>query len=140
MKPQLSTIRARFDGKELVVFEQGPELPPTHDPLLLYLNSLSLSGWKAVRAKFDSWEVTLSVEQQAEAPYKTGAAYMIPILHQSPCPGGPTAAGRQHKQLMETLQKSGVKDGWEILAGPKQFSIHSELWTISIWMKEYSRA
>jgi hypothetical protein len=139
MKPQTSTVRARFDGKELVVFDQGPELPPTHDPLLHYLNTLSLSGWRAVRGKFDGWEVTLAMEQQTEAPYKTGTAYMIPILHQSPNPGGRTTSASQHKKLMEDLQKSGAKDGWEVLAAPKQFSIGSELWTISIWAKSYPR-
>ena len=139
MKPQLSTVRARFDGKEFVVFDHSPGLPDTFDPLLHYLNTLSLAGWNAVRGKFDGWEVTLSMEQQSEVPYKTGSAYMIPVLHQSPCPGGRPAAADQHKKLMEILQKSASKDGWEVLAGPKEFSIGSELWTISIWGKTYPR-
>jgi hypothetical protein len=139
VKPQRSTVRARFDGKEFVVFDQGPGLPATADPLLMYLNTLSLSGWKAVQGKFDGWEVTLAVEQQTEVPYKTGSAYMIPILHQSPCPGGRSTTAESHIKLMESLQKNGVKDGWEILAGPKQFSIGSELWTISLWVKDYRR-
>ncbi len=139
MKPQRSTVRARFDGKEFVVSDRSPELPATADPLLHYLNMLSLSGWKAVQGKFDGWEVILSMEQQTEIPLKTGSAYMIPILHQIPCPGGRSTIAAQHNRLMDGLQKSGIKDGWEILAGPKQFSIGSELWTISIWVKNYPR-
>jgi len=140
VKPPQSTVRARFDGKEFVVFDQGPGLPPTHDPLLHYLNTLSLSGWRAVRGKFEAWEVTLSMEQQTEVPYKTGAAYLIPVLHQNPCPAGASATAAQHNQLMDILQKSGKKDGWEIIAGPKHFSIRSELWTISIWVRSYPKS
>jgi hypothetical protein len=139
VKPHLSTVRARFDGKEFVVFDRSPELPATFDPLLHYLNTLSISGWKAVRGKFDGWEVSLSLEQQTETPYKTGTAYMIPVLHQIPSPGGRSTTGDQHKKLMDTLQKSGMKDGWEILVGPQQFSIGSETWTISIWAKNYPK-
>jgi hypothetical protein len=135
----MTTIRARFDGKEFIVSERSQDLPATADPLLHYLNTLALSGWKATRGKFDSWEVTLTMEQQKEVPYKTGAAYMIPVLHQMPCPGGRSTIADQHNLLMESLQKSAKKDGWEVLAGPKQFSIGSELWTISIWVKSYPR-
>ncbi len=139
MKQQLSTVRARFDGKELVVFDRSPELPQTSDPLLQYLNTLSLSGWKAVRGKFDGWEITLQMEQQNATSSKTGSSYMIPILHQISSPGSRSATAAQHKQLMDTLQKSGIKEGWAVLAGPKDFSIGSELWTISIWVKSYPK-
>lgn len=136
----MATLKARFDGKEFIVSDRSPDLPATADPLLHYLNTLSLTGWKAVRGKFEGWEVTLTLEQQTEIPYKTGAAYLIPILHQMPCPGGRSTIAAQHNQLMEQLQKNGKKDGWEVLAGPKQYSIGSELWTISIWVKSYPRA
>src|SRR5512138_3269254 len=102
----MATIKARFDGKEFIVSDRSPDLPATADPLLHYLNTLSLSGWKAIRGKFDGWDVTLTLEQQKEVPYKTGAAYMIPILHQMPCPGGRSAIAAQHNQLMEQLQKN----------------------------------
>jgi len=137
MTGQLLTVRARFDGKEFVVTEHSPELPKTYDPLLHYLNTLSTLGWKAVRGKFEEWEVVLSMKQQADIPGKTGVSYMIPILHQIQSPGGRSKTAAQQKQLMSSLQESGKKAGWEVLAGPKQFAIASESWTISIWVKNY---
>ncbi len=136
MKPQLSTIRARFDGKEFVVTGHSPELPETYDPLLHYLNTLSALGWKAVRGKFEDWEAVLFVKKQAD----TAVSYMIPILHQIQAPGGRAATETQQKQLMSVLQESGKKEGWLVLAGPKQFAIRSESWTISIWVKNYPDA
>ncbi len=137
MKPLQSTIRARFDGKEFAVIEQGPELPPTFDPLLHYLNTLSSDGWRAVKGKFESWDLTLWVEKDPAAANSTVTSYLIPVLHQNPSPGGTAATGAQHKLLMDTLNKAGVKEGWQVLAGPKQFSIRSEVWTISIWAKSF---
>ncbi len=140
MKTQQFFVRARFDGKELVVTERSPELPETYDPLLHYLNTLALLGWKAVQGKFENWEAVLFMKQQTEIPTKTGVSYMIPILHQIQSPGGRSTTAAQQKQLMRTLQESGKKDGWEVLAEPKQFSIGSESWTISIWVKSYTKA
>jgi hypothetical protein len=131
MTDQLLTVRARFDGKEFVVTDHSPELPETYDPLLHYLATLSTLGWKAVRGKFEEWDAVLYMKKQPDA----GASYMIPILHQIQFPGGRSKTTSQQKQLMSALQESGKKDGWQVLAGPKQFTIHSESWTISIWVK-----
>ncbi len=140
MTNQLLTVRARFDGKEFVVTDHSPELPETYDPLLHYLTTLSSLGWKAVRGKFEGWEAVLFMKQQTDSPSKTKLSYMIPILHQIQSPGGRATTAAEQKQLMRTLQESGKKDGWEVLAEPKQFSIGSESWTISIRVKNYPKA
>ncbi len=137
MKTQQFFVRARFDGKELVVTERSPELPETYDPLLHYLNTLALLGWKAVQGKFEDWEAVLFMKQQTEISHTMGVSYMIPILHQIASPGVRATRASQQKRLMITLQEGGKKDGWEVLAGPKQFAISSESWTISIWVKNY---
>ncbi len=140
MKAQQVFVRARFDGKELVVSDQSPELPQTYDPLLHYLNTLSTLGWKAVQGKFENWEAVLYLQQQAEIPHTTRVSYMIPILHQISSPGGRSTTAAQQKRLMIALQEGGKKDGWEVIAGLKQFLIGTESWTISIWVKNYPKA
>lgn len=135
MTDQLLTVRARFDGKEFVVMGHSPELPETYDPLLHYLNTLSALGWKAVQGKFEDWEAVLLMKKQVD----TRVSYMIPILHQILPPAGRSTTEVEQKRLMTALQESGKKDGWQVLAGPKQFTIHSESWTISIWVKSYSK-
>lgn len=138
MPPQLVIVRAKFDGRGFIVIDRSPDLPElSGDPgLLRYLNMLSTLGWNAVQGRFDGWEVILEVEHQTEAPYKIGSAYMIPMLHQSSCPEGLTATAAQQAQLIHHLEEIGEKEGWQILAGAKQFAVDG-LKTVSIWVKTY---
>jgi hypothetical protein len=144
MTPQLCTVRAKFDERGFVVIDRSPELPrPSEDlPLLPYLNILSNYGWNAVRGQFDGWEAILYIEQRTENPLKTGSSYMMPMLsqtmlRQSPGSGVLTTTAPLHKQLINQLLDAGEKEGWQNLAGPKQFALLDVLWTISIWVKAY---
>lgn len=138
MPLQLVIVRAKFDGRGFFVIDRSPDLPePSEDPALLpYLNMLSMLGWNVVQGRFDGWEVILEVEHQNEAPYTIGSAYMIPMLHQSSCPEGLTTTAAQQAQLIRHLQEIGEKEGWQILAGPKQFAVDG-FKTVSIWVKTY---
>lgn len=138
MAPQLVIVRAKFDGRGFFVIDRSPDLPePSGDPSLLrYLNMLSTLGWNAVQGRFDGWDVILEVERQTEAPYTIGAAYMIPMLHQSSIPEGLTKTAAQQARLIRHLQEIAENEGWQILAGPKQFMADG-LKTASIWVKTY---
>lgn len=138
--PQRMTVKARFDGREFLIIEQSPELPGlSENPALLpYLNLLAASGWNAVQGRLDGWDVVLDVELQGDVPYRTGCVYLLTMLHQSACPEGLTNTAVQHAKLDHQLRQVGEKDGWQILAGPKQYLVMDGFKTISIWKKTFS--
>lgn len=138
MEAKLFTVRAKFDGGGLTVTDRSPELPePSGDRFLLqYLNMLSLYGWNAVRDRFDGWDLILSLEQQTEMPFKTGSSYMMPMLHQISCTRGRSTTADQHNILLNQLQETCIKEGWQVLAGPKQFAVDG-LWTIAVLVIHY---
>ncbi len=135
MSAQQVTVRARFDRRELVVIDRSPELPDsTETSLLPYLFILTLQGWKAVHGQFEGWEVVLTLEKLPGIPFQSTTTYLIPMLYQIPCPGGRVITAEHHKRMMNLLEDQRIRDGWEVLAGPKQFA-EVGLWTIAIWMK-----
>jgi hypothetical protein len=124
------------------VIERSPELPGPSENLALlpYLNLLAASGWNAVQGRLEGWDVVLDVEEQSEVPYQTGCAYLLTMLHQSSCPEGLTTTAAQHEKLSRKLLETGGNDGWQILAGPKQFALVDGFKTVSLWVKSYPLA
>jgi hypothetical protein len=62
---------------------------------------------------------------------------MLLMFNQLPAPEGLSAAVDVHSKFLNELQKIRVKEGWEILAGPKHLA-KVGIWTVSLWVKRYS--
>jgi hypothetical protein len=134
----MATIRAEFDGTEFLITDRSADLLDqfSGQKLLPYLNYLSVTGWQAMRGRFDGWAVILDLERQLEPPYQN-IAYMLLMFNQLPAPDGLSTAVDLHSRLLNELQEIRVKEGWEILAGPKHLA-KSGIWTVSLWVKHYS--
>jgi hypothetical protein len=138
MTVQPAIIRAEVRGTGLVVIDTSQSLPePSMDqPLLQYLTYIAASGWIAVRGRFVGWEVILDFEQQTITPYKI-PAYTTLLVSQLPTPGGISTIATLQTKMMDELQDLRVKEGWEILAGPKHFFGTNGISTVAIWLKTY---
>jgi hypothetical protein len=137
MTVQRAIVRAEVRGTGLVVIDRSSSLPePSMDqPLLLYLAYIGSSGWIAVRGRFVGWEVILDFEKQTETPYKY-PVYMTLLVSQLPAPEGISTTATLQTKMMDELQDLRVKEGWEILAGPKHLEKNG-ISTIAIWSKTY---
>jgi hypothetical protein len=135
----METVSAKFDEREFLVTGSSPNLeqPPALDwPLLPYLNVLSQTGWKTVRGRFDGWGLILDLERQADTSKKY-PTYMMLLLHQISSPKELlSTAADSHMKLLNELHAVRVKEGWEIIAGPKHFSSIKGMWTVALWVKD----
>jgi hypothetical protein len=97
---------------------------------------LSETGWKAVKGRFDGWTVILDLERHEEKP-ETYPGYLLLLLDQilNPEDQLSTAADFQ-KELLNELQGLRMKEGWEIVAGPKLLARRNEMWAVSLWVKD----
>ena len=94
---------------------------------------MSVNGWQVIHGRFDGWAVILDLEKQSETPYKI-SSYTLLMLNQLPTSEGLSASADFHTKLLNQLQAIRVKEGWEILAGPKHLA-KVGLWTVSLWVK-----
>jgi hypothetical protein len=138
MTAEMATVKAKFDEREFIVTDRSANLkePPRVDwPLLRYLHILSQEGWEAVRGRFDGWTVDIDLERRGETPDQA-AEYMMLFLHEIIDPERLlSAVAELHAKIMNELQAVRVKEGWEILAGPKHLSSIKGVWTVAIWAK-----
>ena len=138
MTTHMATVRAEFDGTEFLVTDRSSDLQDqfAYQKLLPYLTYLCVTGWQVMRGRFDGWAVVIDLEKQMDTPYQI-SAYMLLMLNQLPAPDGLSAAVDLQARLLNELQVIRVKEGWEILAGPKHL-VKDGIWTVSLWVKHYS--
>jgi hypothetical protein len=137
MTTNMATIRAEFDGTEFLITDRISDLQDHYAgrKFLPYLSFLSATGWQVMRGRFDGWVVVIDLEKQMETPYQI-SAFMLLMFNHFPAPDGLSATVDLQSRLLNELQAIRVKEGWEILAGPKHL-VKDGIWTISLWVKHY---
>jgi hypothetical protein len=138
MTTNMATVRAEFDGTEFLMTDRISDLQGQYagQKLLPYLNYLCSTGWRVMRGRFDGWAVVIDLEKQMDTPCQM-SAFMLLMLNHFPAPDGLIAAVDLQSRLLNELQLIRVKEGWEILAGPKHL-VKDGIWTVSLWVKHYS--
>ncbi len=135
----MDTIRAKYDGSELLVVERSAGLPesPANSSFMDYLAFLSITGWKAARASFVKEELKLHVERMTEIPYPTIPLYLIQTLHQTPTRRGVLTTFPELNTLASGLQEAAIRQGWQVLATSKPLLRRGGFTVIlSLWMKD----
>ena len=141
MTNNLFTIKAKYDGRELVVIASSSNFPAwarrQSMPFMVYLTFLSaqdnqdrVDGWRAVRAFFSDYEITIEMES---FEIRKGILFPIYLVQKNDL----SFREKFGKQFIEKLKQPYIQAGWRELATSQPLvSRMGSLSVLTLWTKE----
>lgn len=135
------TIKAKYDGRELVVISSSSNFPAWASwqsmPFMVYLTFLSardnpdrVDGWRALRAFFSDYELTIEMES---FEIRKGTLFPIYLLQKNDL----SFKEKFGKPFLEQLKQPYIQAGWrELAASQPLVSRMGSLSVITLWTKE----
>jgi hypothetical protein len=136
-----NTIKAKYDGRELVIIASSSNFPVRARcqsmPFMVYLTFLSArdnqdlaDGWRAVRAFFSDYEITIEMES---FEIRKGTLFPVYLLQRNDL----SFKEKFGEQFIEKLKQPNIQAGWRELAISKPLiNRMGSLAIITLWMKE----
>ena len=141
MKQNPNRIIAKYDGGDLVIIDSSSNFPAgssrEYMPFMVYLSFLSaqdnqdfVDGWRAVRAFFSDYEITIEMER---FEIRKGSLFPIYMLQKNDL----SFAEKFDKQFIEKLKQPYIQAGWRELATSKPLvSRMGSISVLTLWTKE----
>ena len=136
-----NTIKAKYDGSDLVMIASSPTLPSWKScqsmPFMVCLSFLSaqdnqdwVDGWRGFQAFFSDYEITIEMER---FEIRKGTLFPIYLLQKNDLP----FKERFGKPFVEKLKQPYIQAGWRELATSKPLvSRMGSLSILTLWTKE----
>jgi hypothetical protein len=141
MTKDLFTVKAKYDGCELVVIASSSNFPDWASresmPFMVYLSFLSaqnsenwVDGWRGVRAFFSDYELTIEMES---FELRKGTLFPIYLVQKNDL----TFTEKFGKPFLETIKQPYIQAGWrELATSQPMVSRMGSLSVLTLWTKE----
>ena len=141
MTKNFNTIKAKYDGSNLVVIAGSSNFPAWVSresmPFMVYLTYLSaqdnqdwVDGWRAVQASFSDYEITIEMES---FEIQEGTLFPMYLVQKDDI----SFKEKFSKPFIEKLKQPYIQAGWRELATSKPLvSRMGSLSVLTLWTKE----